>query len=346
MRLFSYRNKRRLKGLLIVLAAAFFLVLFFCVIRFVYLQRFLVYENGSVRLDYTQNLTSQPSTSPDWSDEPISIITEEATVQESNPADEPRKALNGYYITTSMLTDLDAVTAAMSTLEETPQAILVDLKSVYGNFYYSSGLSGASMTTATDVTAVDAFLDSLASQSGLYLVARVASLSDPNFALANQACGLPLRSGALWVDTNNCYWLDPMDELVQRYLVSIAQELASMGFDEVVFDDFRIPDSGNIVYPTEYTREEYAAQAAEAITQALADTPIRISFNSSSPLVAAYSQRVFLVSDDGSQVASLIEGLQDVLEEPETQVVFLTASRDTRFEPYGILRPLIEDRQA
>lgn len=345
MRLFSYRNRRRAKVFFLVLFAVLVTLLLFCVIRFIYLQRFLVYEQDGVHLDYSQDLSSQPGSTPDWSGETVEIITEEATIQETNPLDEPRKTLSGYYITTKMLSDMDSVSAALAQLEQQPQTILVDLKSIYGNFYYSSGISGASMTTAADLGAVDSLLDSLASQTGLYLVARIASLSDPNFALANQSCGLPLRSGALWVDTNNCYWLDPMDELVQRYLVSIAQELASMGFDEIVFDDFRIPDSGNIIYSTEYTREEAAALAAQSICEQLADTPIRVSFNSSNAQVAQSSERVYLKCEDGSQVASMVNGFQDVLEDPSTQIVFLTASRDTRFDGYGILRPLIEDRQ-
>lgn len=345
MRLFSYRNRRRAKLFVLALAAVLAVLLLFCIIRFIYLQRFLVYEQDGVRLDYSQDLTSQPTTGPDWSGETIEIITEEATIQATNPLDEPRKTLSGYYITTKMLSDLDSVSTALTQLEQTPQTVMVELKSIYGNFYYSSGLSGVTMTTAADIGAVDTFLDSLASQSSVYLVARVASLSDPNFALANQSCGLPLRSGALWVDTNNCYWLDPMDELVQRYLVSIAQELASMGFDEIVFDDFRIPDSGNIIYTSDYTREEAAALAAQSICEQLADTPIRVSFNSSNSQVAQSSERVYLTCEDGSQVASLVENLQDVLEDPSTQIVFLTASRDTRFDGYGILRPLIEERQ-
>lgn len=347
MRIFSYRNKRRAKHLLIFLLVLLAAFIFFCLIRFIYLQRFLVYQDGKVSLDFEQNLVSQPAADiTSWSDEPIEIITEEAAVQVGNPMDEPRTALSGYYITTTMLTDLEGVSAALDVLEEPPEAIMVDLKSIYGNFYYSSGLTGAVTTTAADVSAVDSLLSALADEPGLYLVARIASLSDPNFALANQSCGLPLRSGALWVDTNNCYWLDPMDELVQRYLVSIAQELASMGFDEVVFDDFRIPDSGNIVYSSDYTREEAAGLAAEAICELLADTPIRVSFNTDNPQVAAYTERVFLSSENGAQVASMVDAVQETLEDPATQIVFLTASRDTRFEEYSILRPLIEARQS
>ena len=241
-----------------------------------------------------------------------------------------------------MLLDIDAVNSAMAA-QETPQTVMLDLKSIYGNFYYSSGTPGA-VTSSADTKAIDALIDRLAQQDGPYLIARIASLSDTNFALAHQSCGLPLRSGALWMDEHGCYWLDPMEETVQEYLASIAQELASMGFDEVVFDDFRIPESGNIIYQSELSREDAAAEAAKAIRTLLEDTPIRVSFNSSNAGVAESSGRIYLVTEDGSAVAGLVESLQDSLEDPAAQIVFLTPSRDTRFEGYGLLRPLIEAR--
>ena len=40
--------------------------------------------------------------------------------------------------------------------------------------------------------------------------------------------------------------------------------------------------------------------------------------------------------------AGIVEQLSPSLENPAAQVVFCTASRDTRYEGYGILRPLIE----
>ena len=341
MRIFSYRNKRKLRQFLIILAVLFVILAAFCAIRFIYLQRFLVYENGTVKLDYAQDLIKEQQSSPHWDRSDIEIITEEAVQVEIDFTEEPLQQLSGLYITTQMLLDMDAVSAALGELEEEPDAVMLDLKSIYGNFYYSSGLHGA-QTSSADIGAIDAMIDTFAARSDLYLIARIASLSDTNFALANQSCGLPLRSGALWMDTEGCYWLDPMKQPVQEYLVAIAQELAAMGFDEVVFDDFRIPDSQNIIYSSELTREDAAAEAAAALKELLSADGIRVSFNSSNAGVAEASDRVFLVTDNGSAVAELVSGLQDSVEDPAAQIVFLTASRDTRFEGYGILRPLIE----
>ena len=117
-----------------------------------------------------------------------------------------------------------------------------------------------------------------------------------------------------------------------------------MGFDEVVFDDFRIPESTNIVYKSELSREDAAAEAAKSIRSLLATDPIRVSFNSSNPKVAEVSDRVYLVTDDGASVAGLVDSVKEPLDDPAVQIVFLTASRDTRFDGYGLLRPLIEQR--
>jgi len=344
VRIFSYRNKRHIKQFIIVLAVVLSVLLMFCVCRFIYLQRYLIYSGGQVSLDFNQTLDRAPQDSvPKWDPSTVQIITKDPAIQQVNAADEPMKQLTGFYISTEMFKDLDYLNAALAEQQDI-KTIMLDLKSVYGNFYYSSGTPGAKYTTAADVPAVDDLIERLAEMEGVYLIARIASLSDPNFALANQSCGLPLRSGALWVDDNNCYWLDPMATAVQEYLVTIAQELAVMGFDEVVFDDFRIPESTNIVYRSELSREDAAAEAAKSIRALLATDPIRVSFNSSNPKVAEVSDRVYLVTDDGASVAGLVDNVKEPLEDPTVQIVFLTASRDTRFDGYGLLRPLIEQR--
>ena len=344
VRIFSYQNKRRAKIFLIISAAVLFVFLLFCLGRFIYLQRYLVYTDTEVKLDYTQNLDRNAAEElPAWDQTP-EIIVEEPVTQVSSYADLPLEKLNGSYVSTQMLLDVESVHTALSQMENMPDALMLDLKSIYGNFYYSSGTSGA-VTSSADIPAIDALIASLAKQPDLYLIARIASLSDTNYALAHQSYGLPLRSGALWMCENGCYWLDPMEEDVQDYLVSIAEELAYMGFDEIVFDDFRIPDSKNIIYNSELTREEAAGEAAKAIREKLSHLPIRICFSSANPLVAAHSDRVYLVTEDGSAVADLVKSMKDCVEDPSTEIAFLTPSRDTRFDGYGILRPLIEDRK-
>jgi len=344
LRVFSYRNKKRAKAVLLVLAAAIAILLLFILCRFIYLQRFLVYSDLEVKLDYEQDLQPENQESPTVHPEhfPLEIVPPEAVQQVGAAADSPMKPLSGYYITTNMLLNLPAVEAALDALETPPETLLFEMKSIYGNFYYPSDLRGA-VTANADTDGISDLIVRYQDTGTTYLAARIPSFTDNNFALDNQPSGLPLRSGALWMDENNCYWLDPLAEDVQDYLISIATELAEMGFDEIVFDGFRIPDSENIVYDSgELTREGAAAEAARILREALEPLSIRISFGSDSAMVAKYTDRVYLTTDNGAAAAEMVAAVSGDLDDPHAQIVFQTASRDTRFDGYGILRPLIE----
>jgi len=342
LRIFSYRNKRIAKIAALVLAGILGLTIIFCVGRFLYLQRYLVYSDGSVRLDFEQDLRSEGDTTnvPDPKDFPLHIVTPEDGTAVSGPVDDSIKPLEGYYVTTNMLQNVPKVQQALAELEVQPKTVLFEMKSIFGNFYYQSALFGQ-YTANADLPAVKTLVQQM-QDSGAYVIAKVPAFSDINFALANQSCGLPLSSGALWMDSNGCYWLDPMDEEVLNYLAAIAAELQELGFDEIVFDGFVMPDSEKIIYPSEFTREEYCAQAAQKLMDSLTDLSVRISFGSSSPLMATMGDRIYLSGIEGSAVGSTVEKISGEMEKPEAQIVFLTESRDTRFEDYSVLRPLVE----
>jgi len=343
LRIFSYRNKRLARNALIAVGILLVLVLIFLVCRVIYLQRFLVYGEDGVRLDYQQNLSAQGTSQEEINPEdfPVQMVKPDESMAVSGPIDDSPKQMSGYYVTTSMMQNLTKVTEAVAKLETTPHYMLFEMKSIFGNFYYASTYFGK-YTANVDVSIISDLRQQLKDQK-VYLIAKVPALSDNNYALDNQSCGLPLSSGALWMDSNGCYWLDPMDEDVQNYLVAIATELAEEGFDEVVFDGFAIPDSEKIVYDDAMTREEYTAQAAQTIAAGLDGLNIHISFGSSSPLVAPYADRLYLSGVEGSAVASTVEGLTEAVSDPAAQIVFLTPSRDTRFEKYSVLRPLIDE---
>lgn len=348
MRIFSYRNKRYFKISLLVLGAVLLALTILIACRFIFVQRFLVYTQTGAELDYAQDLDASKPTDPPLSPDafPVEIVTDDDILSVGSLGEGELTTLSGWYISTPMLLDLPAVTEALDALDETPKTLLLEMKSIYGNFYYASDLPGA-VTSSADIDGIARLLRQYGNSGRTYMIARIPAFSDNNFALDNQSSGLPLRSGALWMDDLGCYWLDPMDEDVQDHLISIATELADMGFDEIVFDGFQIPDSKNIVYDSgELTRQEVATEAARMIRDALSSLPVRISFGSIVPQVAEFSDRIYLTTENGSSVEGMVADVSEFLSDPATQVVFQTASRDTRFEGYGILRPLIEESTA
>lgn len=342
MRIFSYRNKRAMKIGLLVLVAILSVLAVIWICRFIYLQRYLVYSDGQVSFNYHQDLqrSKDQMTTHDASEFPIHYAVPEEGAAVSGPVDDSPKQLQGYYITTNMLRDIPSVQQALDQLEVRPRTVLMEMKSIFGNFYYDTDLYGG-YTANADIEAIESLIASLKKEN-VYLIAKVPAFSDNNFALDNQSCGLPLSFGALWMDDAGCYWLDPMDEDVLNFLSAIASELQKLGFDEVLFDGYTIPDSSRIVYSKEFTREEYAAQSARLLLEAVADLPIRVSFGSESSLLAGVGARMYLSGVEGSTVAATAAPLEEFLENPAAQLVFLTPSRDTRFEDYSVLRPLVE----
>lgn len=342
MRIFSYRNKRTLRraGRIALGVVLGVLALFIC--RVIYLERYVTYTADGAKLDYEQKL-SRTDIDPETLDPeqfPFETILDET--ESSDEANAATAQFQGVYITTTMMaTDLDAVLEAVDALDEETTAVMIDAKSIFGFYYYSTELAGAE-TADADIEAVDKLISRLTAKEGLTVIARVPAFCDPEYALKHQDDALPLYTGALWTDENNCYWLNPYKNDVQGYLVSIAIELSRRGFDEVLFDGFYFPSDDRIAWKSDITREDAVLDAALNISDNLYGYDIGVSFGSESEAIAKYATRMYVTTEDPTRVSELRETLGETLSDLSAQLVFLTASRDTRFEECSVLRPLID----
>lgn len=247
--------------------------------------------------------------------------------------------MGGYYITTSMLRDIEKTKAAVMNLQ--PCAVLLELKSIYGNYYYSSKLSGAPKADV-DIAAIDALIADL-NAKGFYTIASIPAFVDPAYALEHQSSGLPLSSGALWMDDRGCYWLNPADDVVISHLMQIARDLSNHGFREVSFSHFYFPDSDRIVYSFKESKDEVLRQAAKELCDFFADDDFVVSFQTDSSNFPADSinGRLYISNADGNQVERFAQvyGSSESLQE----LVFLANSKDSRFENHAMLRPLLSE---
>lgn len=340
MRIFSYRNKRTAGRILLIVIIVFAALLALVIGRFIYLQRFISYTSEGAKLDYDQQLTMTGQTPEVRDPEQFPF---ETVLEEDEPAGETqtRKKLAGFYVTTDML--LGGIDGVKSALRQGADynTVMLDVKSNYGNFYYSTRLAGMQKTDALDVAEVDRFIKELTETRDLTVIARFSAFCDRNFALANQPEALPIWNGALWEGDDLCYWLNPYSKEVQGYLTSVAIELSQLGFDGVLFDDFYFPDSDRIMWNSNVSRDEAVLDCAASLSD-LSGYGIEILFGTSSPEVAAYADRVCIRSEQAEDVPDVMAQMQPILEDPAAQIVFLTESRDTRFAQCGVLRPLIE----
>lgn len=338
MRSMSYRAKLRLRKILKISLIVLSVLLVVSIVGFVYLQRFLVYTPDGVKLDFNQS--EEPKT-PSGSQAETQAVPEVSIVYgEATPDMDEDTPISGYYIDISMLQDPDAVYDAVRTLEG-PGVVMIDLKSSSGMFYYSTGIAGAPLAEI-DVTTVDAVIAHLRTH-GFTVIARVEAFRDRAYALDHQSSGLAIHGGALWSD-EGYYWLDPGDPTVIEYLQQIVKDLSGRGVTEVVFDDFYFPSSPSIVYKHDISRTELMNSAAESLLNYFTSSNITISFGNTSSDIRIGNKRSHIVIDniDASKVSTLLESYVN-LNSPETQLVFLTGSKDTRFDGYSVLRPLIQN---
>ena len=346
MRIFTYRNKRAVRKTARILGGVLLALALLVIGRVLYVQRYVTYTPEGVRLDYDQKIdyTGQAPAEPDPAEYPFETVVD--AVAQTDEEAEKQTRLDGYSISTTMLVNgVDQVRSALAEVDGY-NAVVIDVKSIYGNFYYSTQLSGAPRADALDISEVDKLIEELTGRSDLIVIARVPAFSDRRYALAHQSEGLPIWNGALWEGDDVCYWLNPYSNNVQGYLTSIAIELSQRGFDGVLFDDFYFPDSDRIMWNTTITRDEAVLDAAANIADSLYGYGIEVIFGSAPTGAAAYADRVCVTTDAAEDVNAIVEGLSPSLTDPAAQIVFLTSSRDTRFAACGVIRPLIESDTA
>ena len=327
-----YRRLFRFVAVLVMAA----LILLLCWV--LWLRRFLIYTGEGVRLDFdlsqdwplgVTGQASLPSTHPDifFSDPPPTTTT--------LPVDQiPVDRFEAYHVSLEELqNERDLVLERILALPEgTP--VMLDVKGYWGYFYYSSALGASS--GSFDMAVMDAFFDAVNS-SGAYAIARLPAFRDYSFALAHTNCGLKDSRGVLWVDPDRCYWLDPGSDGALEYLINIARELRAMGFDEVAFTQFAFPDTDKVVYNQD--KDETIAKAALALANACADSSFAVSFitNDASFPLPGGNCRLYLQDVAAVDVDTVVMGMEESVVQ---RTVFFTNSNDTRFAPYGVIKPI------
>ena len=334
----TYRTRRILRRVLVTFGYLFLIGALVFVCWAVWLERFVVYdESGATfRFDYVSpegspQIAAPPETTP------VNIYYNEGADFINTSSDLTQ--LRGYYVTTDQLRDdLSGVRARLQELPE-GSAVMLDLKSIYGNFYYSSQLSEAPVTDQADVLEIDRLIEEL-NDSSMYVIARVPALKDRAYGLAHTSYGIAHPAGYLWASTDQCYYLDPTSNGTLARLIEIANELRDMGFDEVVFSEFAFPDSDNIVWNSTMTRTQALEAAAEVLVTTCATSRFAVSFQSTDNLFAlpAGRSRLYLEGVTASGVSAAAE--KALVADKQLNLVFLTEANDTRFDACGVMRPL------
>lgn len=327
-----YRTRRALGRFALALLAVLLAAILVWGCWIVWLSRYVIYTQDGVKIDFSlseQLAPGQLAQRPE-PEETIFVNYDDAPGAVSTEL----KQMNGYYADAAALKDIPTVKAQIQALPA-GSAVMVDVKNIYGSFYYSSKVSDA-RTTSVDIQAMDSLIEML-NKSGMYTIARLPALRDYNYGLHHVPDGLPTAGGYLWLDKDGCYWLNPASSGTLSYLIQIVNELKDLGFDEVVFYDFYFPDTNGIVYTKD--KAEALATAANTLVSSCATDAFGVSFVGK-PGFALPQGRSRLYVENAEPINAANIAQQTGLADPEIRLVFLTTLHDTRFDKYSVLRPL------
>lgn len=337
----TYRTKRRLHrtGLIGAIVLLVVILVGFCWV--IWLERYIVYTRDGATLNF--DLVDTPSAGqlahPPSVGETVPIYVNEGL--DAIDLNGELSQLKGYYIDSEMLqNDVAAVREMVATLP-TGTAVMVELKTIWGQFNYSTAVSSPTHSNRLDILQVDKLITDLSSRN-LYTVAVVPAFRDRYFFLknnSNTSMGLAVkRKGYLWQDNDNCYWFDPTDTGTLSWLKEIATELKSLGFDEIVFSEFRIPETDNIVFNED--RTEAIKKAAQSLVNSCATDSFAVSFlvEDSNFTIPEGRTRLFIENVGPKNVDAVVAKLN--LVSPDSKLVFMCNTNDTRYDAYGVMRPI------
>jgi hypothetical protein len=122
-------------------------------------------------------------------------------------------------------------------------AFVVDVKDERGIRYRTEIPLAAELAQPSEVTIRDlsALADTLRAH-GIWAIARIVVFKDPILAQARPDWSVRNPTGGLWVDRAGNRWVSPWDERVWDYNLSIAEEVARAGFQEIQFDYVRFAE--------------------------------------------------------------------------------------------------------
>ncbi|MDP2851350.1 MAG: putative glycoside hydrolase [Sulfuricurvum sp.] len=93
-------------------------------------------------------------------------------------------------------------------------------------------------------------------KEGIYSIARIVTFKDTPLITAYPQWGVRKSDGSLFKDKEGLYWIDPSQKKSWDYMISIAEETAKAGFDEIQFDYVRFPDAKGVKFSVENTQAE------------------------------------------------------------------------------------------
>ena len=269
----GYRGRRSITDVLKFIAAALAVLVVLVLVGIVYCQRYIVYTDEGIELDLPPLLQmflqreKEPNGSsslPDPGD--ISVVIDPGASQPEPEA--PQET--GDYLLELPVGDVTGGTAAARLEEAGAQALVLQVKDSSGRLAWRSEQPAAGRA---GVNAPQSNNDALRqwNEGEWYTIARVCCFRDDSapYFMNN----LALRQGEFnWRDELGLRWLSPAHEAAQAYIAGLCGELAALGFDEIVLEQFHFPIRGKVEIidrGDRYDSDRFTQELEELLDQVL-----------------------------------------------------------------------------
>ena len=141
--------------------------------------------------------------------------------------------------------------------ETEANAVVVDVKNEYGSTSFLTSFEQANNYGAHKNRTnrdIEKFIQTMKANN-IYTIARVVTFKDELQASHNPDYAIKNLDGEIWRNHDNMAWVDPYDKRSHEYTISIAEEAAKVGYDEINFDYIRFPAKTDLLYSKKHTQE-------------------------------------------------------------------------------------------
>ena len=231
--------------------------------------------------------------------------------------------------------------ATVETLDKQINAVAVRVRAADGTLSYDSQIKDAIDCGAVVGSSVARAAIKELTESDYYTIACFSALHDNYFSFAHMVDAAVQQinyGGYIWYAPDSTFYLAPEKQATRSYLAALASEVAEMGFDELLLDEFGYPTVGRLsnVKTDERTMTQSAALCllADEMKAAIG----------SSKLSVRVDEETFLAGSNeasGVNIAELLKHVDRIY--VETSAEQLDALRELA-EKYGCeLIPILAD---
>lgn len=157
--------------------------------------------------------------------------------------------VRGIYMTSWVASSDNIKNSLIKIAEDTEvNSIIVDIKDYTGKIAFLMDDSKVKEYNSSEnrIKDIKGFVKELHDKN-IYIIGRIAVFQDPLLYKARPDLYVKKKNGiGVWKDYKGAMWFDPCSKEVWEYVIAVAREAESIGFDELNFDYIRFPSDGNM----------------------------------------------------------------------------------------------------